>query len=496
MKKRISFTLALLLLLSSFAGCGETPNRETDATADTVAVNPNMASDVETDSPTPHWDAVNKISLGGITINAECVEYDPNFYNVLDWEETTGDNLNDAVFNRNRFIEEQLDCLFVNHYGSAANTLGQAVISGDGSVDIAYDLLSYGGSMLQKGYLKAFNSLSTIDMTQPYWDQGSIEDLSVLDQYYFGYLDFGFDHYDSMAVLFYNGAIIEDNQMEDPYELYKNEQWTIAKFWEMIEQVSKDTNGDGQMRLDTDTYGLMGREYLFQPMMFTSGVSIVSWDKENETFSYNVNTERFLQVVEAIGSIYQTSNSSYVDYSNYDAGRVAFSDGRALFHSRLLGDFKNLRSVEDDYGLICFPRYDYSTDKSSNYVQNPTTLFLPLDVGDDNKDGKDDYDEIGIFLEAMGAYTFDVTINEYLERAVIGKGMRDQNSVDMVRSMVQNRSFDLGYAFGLTNIHNTLASCIQANSKYASAAKKMEKSFQNSAKKIIDEIKDHLETYA
>lgn len=495
MKKTLSFAIALILLLSSLAACSDAPVEESDTTPSTPAADPSTA-EAETESLTPHWDTVLKTSLGGITINAECVEYDPNFYNVLDWEEITGDNLNDAVYERNRYIEEQLDCEFINHYDSPHTVLSQAVVSGDGSVDLAYDLLNCSGSLLQQGYLKAFSSLETVDLTQPYWDQGSIRDLTVLGQYFFGYPDIGFDHYDSMAVLFYNGAIIEENQMEDPYELFKNGEWTIDKFWEQIQQASEDVNGDGQMKLDTDNYGLMGREYYFQPMMFSSGVSIIGWDEQNEQFTFNIGGERFLQVAEAIGGIYQLSNSDYVDFSDYNAGRNAFSAGRSLFYSRLLGDFKNLREVEDDYGLICFPRYDYTTEESSYYVQNPTTLYLPIDVGDDNKDGKDDYYEISVFLEAMAAYTYDVTLEEYLERAVIGKGMRDQNSVDMVRTMVQSRSFDLGYAYGFTNIHSALSSCITANAKYASVAKKMEKPFNNTASKMLKEIQSHLEMEA
>jgi len=495
MKKRISFVLALLLLLSSMAACSDAPATETE-TENTGAADPSDTAEAETESLTPHWDAVAKPKLNGVTINAECVEYDPNFYNVLDWEEITGDNLNDAVYDRNRYIESQLDCLFVNHYGYPPDTLKQAVTSGDGSVDMAYCLLNVSGSLLQQGYLKSYNSLEAIDLTKPYWDQGSIRDLTVLDQYFFGYPDFGFDHYDSMAVMFYNGAIIEEKQMEDPYELFKNDQWTIAKFWEQIQQASEDVNGDGLMKLDTDKYGLMGREYYYQPMMFSSGVSIIGWDAANEQFTFNLNNERFLKVAEAIGGIYQTSNSDYVDYSNYDAGRNAFSEGRSLFYSRLLGDFKQLREVEDDYGLICFPRLDYETNESSYYVQNPTTLYIPIDVGDDNKDGKDDYYEIGVFLEAISAYTYDVTLDEYLNRAVIGKGMRDQNSVDMVRTMVQSRSFDLGYAYGFTNIHSSLSACIQVNAKYASVAKKMEKPFTNTSKKMLDEIRSHIEMEA
>jgi len=261
---------------------------------------------------------------------------------------------------------------------------------------------------------------------------------------------------------------------------------------EQILAVSTDKNGDGKFSLDRDIYGLSGREYNFQPILFASGVRLVGWDEANETFTFNFMTERLLQVAEGIATIYeQPANADYVHFADYDLGRTAFSDGRSLFYSRLLGDFKQLREVEDDYGVICFPRYDFANEDTSYFVQNPTTLFLPIVIGDDNRDGDADYNEIGIFLQAVGAYTLDVTLDEYIENAVIGKGMRDQNSADMVRIMMQNRNFDLTQAFSFPNMASGLYTCIKSNSGYASVGKKLERSFGKLSDKIVDEVKEH-----
>ena len=491
MKRVFSFTLALLLLLLPAAGCSDA-TQEPEETTPVITESDLTAIEPETESPTPFWDAADKVDLQGITINASCENYDSNFYNVLDWEELTGERLNDAVYDRNRFVEEALNCLFTSDYGSAVSKLEQSCISGSGDIDITYALMSNGGGLLQKGYLKAFNSVETIDMTQPFWDQGAIRSLSVLGQTFCGMLDFGFDHYDSMAVLFYNGELVEEYHLEDPYELFKNSEWTIDKMKEQIVTVSTDKNGDGKFSLDRDVYGLSGREYNFQPILFTSGVRLVGWDEENETFTFNFMNERLLQVAEGIATIYEeAANADYVHYADYDLGRTAFSDGRSLFYSRLLGDFKQLREVEDAYGVVCFPRYDFANEDTSYFVQNPTTLFLPIVVGDDNRDGDSDYNEIGIFLQAVGAYTYDVTLDEYIENAVIGKGMRDQNSADMVRIMMQNRNFDLTQAFSFPNMANGLYTCIKSNSGYASVGKKLERSFGKLSDKIVDEVKEH-----
>ena len=492
-KRLISLCLALLLCAGALLSCsGATENAdETAPVQDAASSEAPVNAEEETESATPYWDAVPKTDLGGIAMNATCNYFDSNFYNVLDWEETSGDNLKDAMYTRNRFIEEQLNCQFLVVYGDAVKMLEQSVVAGSGDVDFTYSLISNGGGLIQKGYLTAFNKLETADMTQRYWDQGAQRYLKILGQMYFGELDFGFDHYDSLAVLFYNGVLLNKFRLEDPQELFLSEEWTVDKMTEQLAAVLTDENGDGKYDLKNDTLGLVGREYWFQPILFGAGEFLVTWDWEEEKFALHLGEERFIEVSETIAKIYAKDNPA-TNYSDYDQGRIAFSDGRALYYSRLLGDFRQLREVEDDYGVVCFPRYDFAVEDSSYFVKNPTTLFLPLVVGDDNGDGEQDFDEIGIFLQAMGAYTFDVTLNVYIENTVIGKGMRDEKSAEMVRIMMTNRSFDLCEAFGLQTFLDAYQACIVNNSRYASTAEKVSKNFNKLTQKLVDAMRKNI----
>ena len=492
MKKRIiALCLTAILLPGLFSACSETPEKAEETPTQQTANPEAIAIEEETESPTPYWDAVRKEDLGGMNVNITCANFTSNYYNVVDWDEISGEMLADAMYDRNRYIESQLNCLMVLNYSQEVSKLEQSVISGSGDVDLTYALLSNGGGLLQKGYLTPFNKLETIDMTQPYWDQGSQRDLKLLGQMFYGFVDFGFDHYDSMTVLFYNGELLTQYQLEDPQELFLEDVWTIDKMVEQLKAVSTDVDGNGQFSLRKDIYGLVGREYNFQPIQHTSGVRLVTWDEEERVFQLNMVDEHFIDISAAIAAIYAMTNP-YTDYSDYDQARIAFSDGRALYYSRLLGDFRQLREVEDDYGVICFPKYEVGCE-SSYFIQNPTTLFLPLIVGDDNGDREEDFNEIGIFLEAQGAYTFDSTLNVYIENAVIGKGMRDEQSAEMVRIMIQNRSFDLTQAYNFPSIASNYAACVTTSGNYASVAKKMERNFNKSAQKIVAEIEEHLD---
>jgi hypothetical protein len=487
------FSLILVLLLAvPFSSCGNAQPEETEAApADIPAV---IAEAEETDSKTPNWDRVEKPDLGGISIDIIQCPPSANYYDALDWDEMTGDKLSDAIYDRNRFVEKQLNAtLNVIKEDGAGNRLTQSAMSGSGDYDLGFDLIqSYGGGLLQKGLLRSYNTISTIDLTEPWWDQAALKTTTIKGQSFFGLLDFSFDMLESLTVLFYNGELITQNQLDEPYELFLEDEWTIDRMYAMMEVVSLDKNSDGKFDIKNDCFGLAGREYWFQPMLFTSGLELVSWNDEDAAFVLRLGEERFITVAESIGKIYQKGNP-LVDYSDYDAGRIAFKEGRVLFYSRLLGDYNNLRTNEDDYGVIGFPRYDYTDGEAKYFVQNPDALFLPIVVGDDNGDGKGDYDEIGYFLQAVGSYSRDVTKEVYVENAVIGKGMRDENSAEAVRYMMANLGYDLDQYYGLSGILSGYGNAIMANANYASTAKSLEKQFNKLTGKIVEAVEKAVE---
>ena len=102
-----------------------------------------------------------------------------------------------------------------------------------------------------------------------------------------------------------------------------------------------------------------------------------------------------------------------------------FTDGacRSLFCSRLLGDFRNLRDKEDDYGIICIPPLEENTDVMV-CVQNPCAIPVPSDCEDDER--------LGTLIEALAVDTCDNILDVYIHRSVIGKGLCDEQSAELL----------------------------------------------------------------
>ena len=80
--------------------------------------------------------------------------------------------------------------------------------------------------------------------------------------------------------LAYNKQMLEDNNLEDPRELYKRGEWTWDKFIEYCQVLTQDTDGDGQI----DQYGYCGYEFeTFEQLMMSNGGSIASGKTEKLT---------------------------------------------------------------------------------------------------------------------------------------------------------------------------------------------------------------------
>ena len=483
MKKSISVILAMLMLISAVS-CSESNNNEESTSETTASESAETAESVSTeetaeeeDTSTHDADEIAAQDYDGWTLRIANDGLNPEYFSAFTVEELTGDAFNDSIYERNVRVMDKFNISIEEINTGSTTLIKNSVTAGSHDVGFGYVLLQNCMGLISSEYVKAISDMPVIDLSKPYWDAKSQSVLTFNGKLYYGHCDISFDHYEGMALLFYNGQLLEDNNItETPYDLYGSGKWTLDKMYDMMQTVAKDANGDGKMDETNDIYGWAGREFEYLPSLYASNTSLIKYDDSQSTYVLNLTDETVMAVGDMLNKIINDTNLALPGRN--DTTRNLFKEGKVLFYSRLMGDFRNLRDKEDDYGIICYPSLEENTD-GTVYIQNTFTVMIPADCEDDER--------LATLIEDLAADTYDNVLDVYIDKAVIGKGTRDQQSAELLREFISKRAYDLCYAFNLfTPIEGYNAAL--KNNGYASAQSRYELVFSKTVAKVLENL--------
>ena len=183
-------------------------------------------------------------------------------------EEENGEVLNDAIFNRNRHVEDKYGVKLVETVVSdTSSETTKTVMAGDDEYDLAVSTYSL---KLGTEYLVDWNTLSYTDLSKPWWDQNYIEATSVDGKLCSMVGSIMITHMDSVLAMFYNQKLAGEYKLPDLYEIVRNGEWTLPKYFELTKDITSDTNGDGTFD-DRDRYAFVGLDGILR---LASGVEL------------------------------------------------------------------------------------------------------------------------------------------------------------------------------------------------------------------------------
>lgn len=127
--------------------------------------------------------------------------------------------------------------------------------------------------------------------------------------------------------LAFNLQMLEENNLEDPRDLYARGEWTWDKFLEYCEVLTQDTDGDGQL----DQYGFCGfaNDTLAQ-LLFSNNAAIASGSTQTLT------SDATGEVLEMFQTLYSAKYSYPYDYyynggNAADSMRIQYNEGNIGF---------------------------------------------------------------------------------------------------------------------------------------------------------------------
>jgi len=474
MKKKITTLLLAMLILLQTVACAESSENPEDASAPAVTSTEVSASE-ETAAETEAED-----NLEAVAAQFSGRDYDGYSFRILDregsWEtvdvmaeEMTGEAINDAVLERNNLLSEKLNVVVVEQRNSSPyTTMKTAVTAQSDDFDTVTDGLSRLASTVANGIIYDYREIPEVKMENGWWDQHLISGMSVANKVFFMTGDISImDNYGTWCMMF-NKDILNDNGLENPYDLVHEGKWTLDKLAEMSLVTTVDLNGDGKWTAD-DQYGFISESYNTYGLYICFGEKIT--DKDENDLPVFVYSEE-----SAINSIIKSLEVQYSNGCNMGlfpglSREAQFKAGGGLFYFAGMINITAFRDSETDFGIIPAPKYDEAQEQyySTYSPENMTAYSIPVTVADTAR--------VGDILEAMAAFSAYTLTPAYYDKTLMGKSVRDAESEPMIELILNSRNFDLGSIFdwggtasavrGMTD-PNTVASTLQKLDKAAS----------------------------
>ena len=375
-------------------------------------------------------------------------------------DELNSDPVNDAIFERNNLIEDLYNCKITVQFCGEGEPFLERVTTDCLSGTVNYQVVASGISstgipkLALDGLIQDLYAIedSHLQLDGDWWDQNAIDDLSIGNKLFFASADIAVTDDEMTTMLVFNKELIEENQLEDPYQLVRDDKWTMDKMYEMCKAVAKD-GGDGVMNIagEEDTWGLIGAAFDCYRLILGGNAPMVSKD-ENDlpvisvTNAYNVDV--FLDVYEIMTDKSRVAWwEQYYRWDDYENGRKLtdqFYAGRVLFMVSDVCSMNDERMLNSQiqYGVLPLPKYN---EEQTHYAStiNPykfTCVSLPRDTFVDT-------DKTTFLLEAMAYYNKSEVTPLYYETTLKSKRLLDESSEEMLDIIFSNRIIDLANIF-------------------------------------------------
>lgn len=489
MRKNHRLTAALtavLLLSASLSACGESaaaPTETGSTAADTAAV-PTETEAVPVYEPD---DLPDTLDFGGTTAHIFGWEGAANeeFY----VEEADGDVVNDAIFERNRTVEERLnlELTYTKIPGSNPDraswvqTVSKSIMAGDGANDIVAGYSMCGATLANKRLLIDLMEQEYLNFEKPWWPESLIKEATCGGKLYFCSGDISTNMIYYLYSIYFNKSLAQNYDVGDLYELVRTGQWTLDKMIGISAALYSDLNGDGKKDPD-DQFGYTTHSTWSDTFFFASGLRTTEIGEDGlPMLSEEFGGEKTQTLLTKLIDMFDT-NAMYLG-SDYDIVRNQFLEGRALFLTTEVYYAKNyLRDTQIEYGILPIPKYDEEQENYYTVASFPYTLYgIPVDAKDPAMSAA--------ILECLASESYRTVSPALFEVALKVKYANDDDASEMYDIIRDSSVFDIGRIYNDSLNSRTYSlfrsSLVDGNKNWISTYEKNYKSLNKQFEKVI-----------
>ena len=415
-------------------------------------------------------------------------------------EEQNGDVINDALYKRNKNVEDRFNVNIIGlPYPSSSTAEDQVasyakkcVLGGTDDFDLVVSWSTQIANVAAEGLFIDWNTIPDINTSKPWWISDAMDAYTINGRTYLAMNDIIFSGVvGEAAFIMFNKNLLANFGLENPYKMVEENRWTIDILDSIVKDCYVDLNGDGT-RDTNNLYGFTsdawGSAYAW---MWAGGSHVTAKDADGLPY-YDLYSEHNAKLLDKVYNLFYNnvgsairSNKDTIKFGSQGSADQAylFSLGNALFMLDRVGVLctPEYRNAPFDFGIIPIPKYDESQEKYLTMInEHASVMAVPKFNGNLEMTGK--------IVEALAAESHKTLVPAYYEVALKTKYSRDEESVRMLDLIFEGVVYDFGllYAIPTFDIYQTLLCAGKDGSTFASTIEKNQAKSEKKLQDILD----------
>lgn len=482
--RKISLILLTFILTTTLiTACAD----DKGATADTLADSSSAGTAAETEgyNATNVLDHIKSENYGGYALSILTTN---NINSSLPArtapdDTLTGDIVNDALFNRDRMVEQKFNIsigyiLAPYDGGDILNRAKKSITAGDDEFDFVIGDIANVCTGLANGYAADMVNVPNLDFEKPWWNSYINSSTKIAGHNYYAIGDISPRNMSSAYIMMFSLDLFDDYGYTYPYQTVRDGNWTLDRMSELIKNTAQDLDGDGKMTLK-DFYGMISDGTTDWCLYIGCGGTFVELDEDN-MLKISCNTEKAEAIVSKLGSFYESPDVEKLQDSLYGPGE-RFMNRQGLFLPYTAVNLSMFTDCEMDFGILPLPKLDESQEKYRTFAN-----FWCL-VGTVIPKTCSDPDRTGMLIEAMTALSRYTSTEAGYNVTLLVKQTRDEESIEMLKLATDNLVLELGALYDWGGMKNMMETCIRKNTSFQAKFASIESKVAAQIEKLIEE---------